>query len=151
MEGCQHNTIAVHMIYEGLIEEGLHCIQAIRSRYDGLKRSSFNEAECGHHYARAMASWAGILALTGFHYSAVDQKLSIAAARQPTTWFWSNGSAWGTIEQHPHPQGIALSLRVMYGSLRIRAIKIGDAGQLNYDQAQQIEPNKALTEVVRSH
>ncbi|GAB4116421.1 MAG: non-lysosomal glucosylceramidase [Roseiflexaceae bacterium] len=149
MTGFEY-TAAVHMIYEGLIEEGLHCIQAIRSRYDGLKRSPFNEAECGHHYARAMASWASILALTGFHYSAVDQKLSIAAVRQPTTWFWSNGAAWGTIEQHPHPQGIALSLQVMYGSLRIRTIEIGDVGQLNYDQAQQIEPNKALTEVVRS-
>ena len=26
------------------------------------------EAECGHHYARAMASWAAVLALSGFRY-----------------------------------------------------------------------------------
>jgi hypothetical protein len=50
----------------------LEIIMAIRARYDGLKRNPFNEAECGHHYARAMASWAAILALSGFEYSAVE-------------------------------------------------------------------------------
>ena len=29
----------------------------IRDRYDGEKRSPFDEAECGHHYARALAAW----------------------------------------------------------------------------------------------
>ena len=32
-------------------------VRNIRNRYDGLKRNPFNEAECGHHYARAMAAW----------------------------------------------------------------------------------------------
>ena len=32
-------------------------VRNIRDRYDGLKRNPFNEAECGHHYARAMAAW----------------------------------------------------------------------------------------------
>lgn len=32
-------------------------VRDIRSRYDGRKRSPFNEAECGHHYVRALAAW----------------------------------------------------------------------------------------------
>lgn len=32
-------------------------VRDIRSRYDGEKRNPFDEAECGHHYARALASW----------------------------------------------------------------------------------------------
>ena len=39
-------------------------IAAIRDRHDGRKRNPFSEPECGHHYARAMSSWAVILALT---------------------------------------------------------------------------------------
>lgn len=29
----------------------------IRSRFDGRKRNPFDETECGHHYARALAAW----------------------------------------------------------------------------------------------
>ena len=77
MTGFEY-TAAIGMLYEGQLEAGLRCIQAIRDRYDGRKRSPFDEAECGHHYARAMTSWAAILALTGFQYSAVDKTITFA-------------------------------------------------------------------------
>ena len=32
-------------------------VRDIRDRYDGEKRNPFDEAECGRHYARALASW----------------------------------------------------------------------------------------------
>lgn len=32
-------------------------VRNIRNRYDGKKRNPFDEAECGHHYARALDSW----------------------------------------------------------------------------------------------
>ena len=71
MTGFEY-TAAVGMLYEGQTR-GLKCIAAIRDRYDGRKRNPFDEAECGHHYARAMATWAAVLALTGFRYSGVDK------------------------------------------------------------------------------
>ena len=49
MTGFEY-TAAVGMIYEGQIRDGLKCIKNVRDRYDGAKRSPFNEAECGHHY-----------------------------------------------------------------------------------------------------
>jgi hypothetical protein len=48
MTGFEY-TAAVGMLQEGMEEEGLRCIEAIRARYDGRKRSPFDEAECGHH------------------------------------------------------------------------------------------------------
>ncbi|MCY3020915.1 MAG: GH116 family glycosyl-hydrolase, partial [Planctomycetota bacterium] len=58
MTGFEY-TAAVHMLYEGLVADGLKAIAAIRARYDGRKRSPFDEAECGHHYGRAIASHGG--------------------------------------------------------------------------------------------
>src|SRR6185312_893520 len=48
--------VAAHMIYEGLVSEGLEIVKAVRDRYDGEKRNPWDEVECGHHYARAMSS-----------------------------------------------------------------------------------------------
>ncbi len=92
MTGFEY-TAAVGMLYEGLIDEGLECIRNIRDRYDGRKRSPYDEAECGHHYARAMASWAAVPALTGFRYSAVTRALGFAP--KPGLHFYSTGYAWG--------------------------------------------------------
>ena len=82
MTGFEY-TAAVGMLYEGMTDEGLQSIRDIRARYDGLKRNPFDEAECGHHYARAMASWAAVLALTGFRYSAVTRELRLAGNARP--------------------------------------------------------------------
>ncbi|ALJ05392.1 hypothetical protein APS56_09795 [Pseudalgibacter alginicilyticus] len=95
MTGFEH-TAAVSMLYEGQIEEGLKTIQDIRNRYDGKKRNPFNEAEFGHHYARSMMAWAGVLATSGFHYSGVEKSMKFTG--KPGTYFWSNGYSWGICE-----------------------------------------------------
>ncbi|MDX9948019.1 MAG: hypothetical protein RBS38_11685 [Bacteroidales bacterium] len=58
-------------------EMAVKCIFNFRNRYDGGKRSPFNEAECGHHYGRAMASWSAVLAPSGFNYSGVTVVLDV--------------------------------------------------------------------------
>ena len=93
MTGFEY-TAAVHMLYEGMTEEGLQVIADIRDRYDGARRNPFNEAECGHHYGRAMAAWSAVIALTGFQYSAAEDRMSFDAP--DGTYFWSTGYAWGT-------------------------------------------------------
>lgn len=49
--------VATNLIYEGLVEEGLTLVRAVRGRHDGFARNPWNETECGNHYARSMASW----------------------------------------------------------------------------------------------
>ena len=129
MTGFEY-TVAVGMLYEGQTENALRVIHAIRARYDGLKRSPFDEAECGHHYIRAMASWAAVLALTGFHYDGVTQSLTFAASLNPVQWFWSNGDTWGTMRQNPTPGGITVELEVQRGSLGVQSIALTGAGSL---------------------
>jgi hypothetical protein len=103
----------------------------VRARYDGRKRSPFNEAECGHHYARAMASWTAVLALTGFQYSGVRREMEFKAARRPVTWFWSNGSAWGTCRQRPGRAATQVELRVLHGRLPLRTIRLAGFGSVS--------------------
>jgi hypothetical protein len=50
--------VAAHLILLGRIEEGLDIVRTCRARYDGIRRNPFDEYECGHWYARALASYA---------------------------------------------------------------------------------------------
>jgi hypothetical protein len=137
MTGFEY-TAAVHMLYERQIEAGLKCIGAIRARYDGRRRSPFDEAECGHHYARAMASWAAVLVLTGFHYSGVERAMTFAPASQPTRTFWSNGSAWGTCDRRPISTGMVVTLAVLHGSLDLRRLTITGIGAIEIGAASPL-------------
>jgi hypothetical protein len=134
MTGFEY-TAAVGMLQEGQIDDGLKLISAIRARYDGRKRSPFDEAECGHHYARAMASWAAVLALTGFQYSAVTQTMRFAAAAEQTKWFWSNGNAWGTIEQTPRDGKIEVNRVVVSGVLALKTLGLRGVGEAGFQGA----------------
>ena len=119
MTGFEY-TAAAGMVYEGLADDALKCIRSIRDRFDGAKRNPFDEPECGHHYARSMASWASVIALSEFHYSAVDMSFSITG--HPGSWFWSNGSAWGTVEVSEE----SATLNVFEGSLSLNTFTCGD-------------------------
>jgi hypothetical protein len=52
-------------------------VRACRNRYEGRVRNPFDEIECGHWYARAMASYALLQACTGARYDAVDKTLHL--------------------------------------------------------------------------
>jgi hypothetical protein len=60
--------VAGHLIYEGLVDEGLSIIKGLRGRHDGARRNPWNEFECGSHYARSLASWSLVTALSGVAY-----------------------------------------------------------------------------------
>jgi len=121
MTGFEY-TAAVGMLQEGQIESGLKCIRNIRNRYDGEKRSPFNEAECGHHYGRAMACWSANLALTGFHYSGVEKSMTFTS--KPGTYFWSNGYTWGTCKVEDKKA----TLNVMKGKISLKKFTLKDIG-----------------------
>jgi uncharacterized protein (DUF608 family) len=138
MTGFEY-TAAVGMLYEGQIEAGLSCIRNIRERYDGRKRSPFDEAECGHHYARAMAAWAAVLALTGFGYSAVEQRLTLAA--NEGTYFWSNGYAWGTYRL----LGGELAFTVQRGAIKVGRIVLTGVGETMLSAPQTVSAGQTAT------
>ncbi len=119
--GLEYPT-AAHMIFAGMVNEGVECITNVRHRYDGERRNPWDEAECGHHYARAMSAWSGILAISGFRYNAPDRSLSV----QPRTHlaefrcFWSTGTGWGIFTQRKS----RLELKVHSGQLPLAAFSM---------------------------
>lgn len=123
MTGFEY-TAAVGMIYEGQTDDALKCITSIRDRFDGYKRNPYDEIECGHHYARAMASWSSILALSGFQYSGVKKSISFTA--NLGTYFWSNGYAWGTCKVEDKKA----TLNVISGQLPVSSFELKGLGSL---------------------
>ncbi len=135
MTGFEY-TAAVGMLYEGMLEEGLRCIRDIRERYDGRKRNPFDEAECGHHYARAMASWAAVLALSGFKYSAVTKTMTFAAT--PGIYFWSNGYSWGSCRLEAQSNEMIVRLQVHAGEVHLARFVLRNLGE------SRLEPEKLI-------
>jgi non-lysosomal glucosylceramidase len=127
MTGFEY-TAAVHMLYEGQRTDGLKAIAAVRARYDGDRRNPYDEAECGHHYGRAMAVWGAVLALTGFHYSAVTGALTFAG--RAGQHFWSTGNAWGTVRITKDERGLKVVVLVQEGELRIASLNLSGWGAL---------------------
>ena len=67
--------VASHLMLAGHTDEGLDIVRACRDRYDGRLRNPFSEIECGHFYARALASYGLLQGLSGARYDAVEKVL----------------------------------------------------------------------------
>jgi non-lysosomal glucosylceramidase len=113
--------VASTLIFEGYIDEGLTIVKAVRERHDGYKRNPWNEVECGHHYARSMASWAVLIALSGFKCDMVNRELHFSPKINTGDFstFWSTGSAWGVYKQKVNEATGELEYGVdmLYGNL----------------------------------
>jgi uncharacterized protein (DUF608 family) len=141
MTGFEY-TAAIGMLYENQIDNGLKCIRNIRDRYDGRKRSPFNEAECGHHYARAMASWAAVLAMTGFNYSGVENSITFAAKNG--TYFWSNGYTWGSCSIKQSTRGREIELSVLQGDLALSRFTLRGFGRERFEKLLRIKAGEKV-------
>ncbi|MBN2301662.1 MAG: hypothetical protein JXN60_04000 [Lentisphaerae bacterium] len=147
MTGFEY-TAAIGMFYEGMVGEGQSCISDIRARYDGRKRNPFNEAECGHHYARAMASWAAIPALTGFRYSGVDKLMEFACSAQESKAFWSNGFAWGICSQKRSGKSVYVTLTCLHGAIKLKAFALTGYGYLEFGRMHTVKRGECIQMVV---
>lgn len=120
-------SVAALMFYSGMVAQGIEFIQNLRSRYDGVKRNPWDEAECGHHYARAMASWTNVVALSGFEYDGSRAAVT-AIPRLPHRsfrCFWSTATAWGNFSYSPLAlEGSRLTIQVLAGNLRCRSLEM---------------------------
>ena len=133
MTGFEY-TAAIGMLYEGQTENGLKCMQNIRDRYDGNKRNPFNESEYGNHYARAMIAWGGVLASSGFSYSAVDQSMSFTS--ENGKYFWSNGYQYGTVEIGNKDDEKSIVLNVLNGDLVLKSFTLKGFGEIKFKKGK---------------
>ena len=99
MHGFEY-ALAGLMIAEGMTEEGMAVVTAVRDRYRGYNRNPFNEIECGSNYARSMASFALLPLFSGFSFDMTKGRLGFDPVlpgdfRAP----WFLDCAWGVFER----------------------------------------------------
>jgi len=119
--------VAAHLIYEGYVDEGVRVVRAVRNRYDGQRRNPWNEVECGNHYARALASWSLLLALSGFRYSAPEKRIGFdpKSAQGRFVSFWSADPGFGLYQQQRTPSSCDAVLRFLHGrGLELNAVDL---------------------------
>ncbi len=118
--------VAAHLILHGLVEEGLAIVKGITDRYDGLRRNPWNEVECGSHYARALASWSLLTALSGYQYSAIDQSLAFSPVINAEDFrcFFAAGPTWGMYSQKSQNASQMVRLEVSHGKLPLRYVTV---------------------------
>lgn len=107
--------VASHLMLKGEVEKGLDIVRECRKRYDGRVRNPFDEIECGHWYARAMASYGMLQGLTGLRYDAVTKTMYIDSKIGDFKSFISTATGFGTIELK---NGKAI-LDIVYGKVEV--------------------------------
>jgi uncharacterized protein (DUF608 family) len=160
---------AVLMFTYGMNDKALKYLTTLRSRYDGERRNPYGETEYGYHYARPMASWALVPAVSGFHYDALAQRLAIVprvASGKVFKTFWSTPTAWGRARQNAAQNDFVLEpvtgklslleLAVKFPSAASAKVTVGgkviaakssqkDGGTaFRFDQAVTISPESPL-------
>jgi uncharacterized protein (DUF608 family) len=117
---------AASLAFEGMMTEALNVVESTRRRFDGERRNPWNEPECGHHYARALASWASLIACSGFRYSAPQRELTLMprTRRQAFRCFWSVPSGWGSFTHTLKPQGQSVQVQVAEGSIAVASLAL---------------------------
>ena len=117
---------AGNLLYEGYILEGLTVIKSIRDRFDGEKRNPFCEIEWGNHYARSMANYNALLALSGFRYSAVEKMLRLTPKVNKDNFrvFFSVDSGWGLTSQKVNSDTMVITVDVKKGKLTVKKLNL---------------------------
>lgn len=91
--GVEHH-VAATLVYAGLVDEALLIERTLRGRYAGAVRNPWNEIECGNHYARSLASWGLLLAVSGVQWDAPARTLSFDPVADGS-YLFTTDRAWG--------------------------------------------------------
>ena len=129
MTGFEYQA-ASHMVWEGLVQEGLAVTRAVHDRYHAARRNPWNEVECGDHYARAMASYGVFLAACGFEYHGPKGHIGFAPRLTPENFkaAFTSAEGWGTYEQKSEVRGQKSVIELKYGKLRLKTIALSAPG-----------------------
>jgi hypothetical protein len=113
--------MAGNLLWSGERKAALKLIAATRSRYDGRVRNPFDEYECGYYYARALASWALLVAWTGLFYDALTGTLHLNAQQDPFRAPLFAAGGYGTV----HWDGTKVLIQVAQGTLAVQQVLSG--------------------------
>ncbi len=122
--GCEYQ-VATALIHEGMIREAFSIIRGVRDRYDGRRHNPWNEVECGDHYARALASWGCLLALSGFVYDGPAGHLEFAPRWQAEDFkaLFTAAEGWGSLSQRRTERAQENRIHVHEGRVAVRQLR----------------------------
>ena len=125
MNGFEHQ-VAGHMIWEGMLLEGLAIERTVHDRYGAAHRNPWNEVECGDHYARSMASYGVFLAACGFEYHGPKQHIGFAPRLTPENFksAFTGTGGWGSYAQKLAGGRLKAQIAVHYGTLNLKTIAL---------------------------
>lgn len=120
MTGFEHE-VAAHMIWAGMLQEGLAVTRAIHDRYHPSKRNPYNEVECSDHYSRAMASYGTYIAICGYEYHGPKGYLAFSPKLTPENFqaAFTAAEGWGSFTQLRTYTKQIHSIVMMQGQLRL--------------------------------
>jgi hypothetical protein len=129
MNGFEYQA-AAHMIAEGMVKEGMTVIKTLDERYDGNKRNPFNEVECGDHYARSMAGYGALIAISGFEHHGPGRHLGFAPKLTPENFRapFVAAQGWGTFSQRIENGNLAAAIEVRHGELTLSTLALEHEG-----------------------
>jgi hypothetical protein len=121
------------MVFEGLIESAQRVVKMARRRYDGRRRDGldsgpggnpFNELECGKFYARAMSSWALLIASQGQILDGPAGVIGFKPRWQPEDHrsFFTAPEGWGLFTQKREGPLQTERLELRHGQLQLREL-----------------------------
>ncbi len=118
--------VAALMIDHGKLDNALKILKAIRDRYDGTYRNPWNEVECGDHYIRAMSSWRVFEAALGYHWNAIDKRISFLPQYEnnPFQAFFITDSSWGIIKTVLSEKTVEILIKPQFGKLELKSLSI---------------------------
>ena len=118
--------VAAHLIYEGMIDQGLAIVRAVRSRHDGIARNPWNEFECGDHYARAMSSWSLLLALSGQAYDGRSRRLTVRPVINPDDFrcMVTAAMGYGAFSQQRAGRSLSATLGCLEGRIGLSELAL---------------------------
>ncbi len=125
MSGFEYQA-AGHMLWEGLLLEGLAVTRAVHDRYRAAARNPYNEVECSDHYVRAMASYGVFQAACGFTCHGPRGEYSFAPRLTPENFQapFVGPEGWGTFTQRMADGRLTASLTVKHGQVGIESLAL---------------------------
>ena len=132
MNGFEYQ-VAGHMLWEGLITEGLAVTRAVHDRYHPSRRNPWNEVECGDHYARSMASYGVFLAACGFEYHGpmghlgFSPRVTLPSGANGQFEFkaaFTAAEGWGSFSQVSNSRITIAKVLLKWGKLRVRSLAL---------------------------
>jgi non-lysosomal glucosylceramidase len=146
MNGFEYQ-VAGHMIWEGLVMEGLAISRMIHDRYHPARRNPWNEIECGDHYARSMASYGVYLAACGFAYDGPKGRLGFSPRLTPENFrcAFTSAEGWGTYWQKAGLGNFACGLRARWGKVKLQELSLRVAQGLRPSKVTVVVAGKPVT------